>query len=163
LVDGTFSLEWNPDDSEPSPDCAGYDEMPNLVYFNLVSDGSLDGVTKTITINAPIPAGAMHKQYSWQHQICLRAPYAFPAFEIADLLRVVSNANFGGNTAEMVAGAGTGAPEDDRWQGLLFDCGLVGGTDPCIISRTVTTAPTPSSAGAVTIVLRMPAGDPWAR
>lgn len=162
-VSGTLATEWDPE-GEPAPDCAGYEEMPSTVFFNLSGGtGSFAGLTKTVTLVAPIPAGSTSKDEAWEHQVCFRAPYAFPGFEIADLLHVVTDADFVHTTAHQVAGAGTTATDDDRWQALLFTCSLVPSPEPCVISRTVTIAPTANTPGSVTIVLRVPAGDPWAR
>jgi hypothetical protein len=161
-VAGTLVTEWDPA-GEPAPDCAGYDEMPSTLFFNLAGAGSLTGLTKTVTLVAPIPAGSTTKNQAWQQQVCFRAPYAFPGFEIADLLQIVSTGTFATTTAKQVAGVGTASTTDDRWQGLLFSCSLIPALAPCIISRTITVAPTATTAGSATIVLRVPAGDPWAR
>ena len=146
-VDGTLELEWDPDGGEV-PNCPNYQGMNNTVFFNLTnSSNSLVGLTKTIQLVIPNDPS---KSSLADYQVCFRAPYAFSGWnaDTASLFELM--------TSEFPAATPADEVQPGRWQGLLFNCTLPGASAPCILSRATV-------SGGVSIVLRVPAGDPWAR
>lgn len=139
-VDGEFVLQW--DNGGDVPDCPGYTEMDHTVFFNVTS-GSSSGM-KLVTLK--IPTDANHVALA-DYQVCFRAPYVFSGWTVDNIFDVMTSDTPGATPAPLVG---------DKYEALLFNCSSAGATPPCIASRTLI-------SGGAQIVLRVPAGDPWAR
>ena len=145
-------------------DCAGYAEFGDRLFFDVQTTGSLSGLTKTVTVTKPIPAGLPSGAgEEWRYQVCFqsRDPFAAIAYSsdaqanFDTLLKALSGGNVT-SAAELVPVAARviGDKSAPEYRGLLPQCSLVSGVAPCLDG-------TPTFAnGKVTFIGKVPAADP---
>jgi hypothetical protein len=159
-LNATLTARWVTNDI----DCAGYTEFGDRLFFDVQTTGSLSGLTKTVTVTKPIPAGLPSGPgEEWRYQVCFQSRDQFAAIAYSTnaqanfdtLLKALSGGNVT-SPAELV-------PEDarvigdksaDEYRGLLPQCSLVNGVAPCV------DGPPTFANGNVTFTGKVPAADP---
>src|SRR5262249_29711610 len=145
-------------------DCAGYTEFGDRLFFDVDTQQSLAGLTKTVTVTKPIPAGMPSGAgEEWRYQVCFQSRDQFRAIAYStnaqdnfDTLLKALSGNDVTTAAETVPEAQRvlGDKSAPEYRGLLPQCSLVNDVAPCLAG------PPTFANGKVTWVGKVPAADP---
>ncbi len=146
-------------------DCQGYTEFGDRLFFDVqLLQGSLAGLTKTVIVTKPIPAGMPSGAgEEWRYQVCFQSRDQFAAITYSSdaqtnfdaLLKALSGGSVTSPAEVVPVGARViGDLSQDEYRGLLPQCSLVNDVAPCLVGL-------PTFAdGKVTFVGKVPAADP---
>jgi hypothetical protein len=145
-------------------DCAGYAEFGDRLFFDVQTTGSLSGLTKTVTVTKPIPAGLPSGAgEEWRYQVCFQSRDPFAAIAYSTDAQTNFETLLKALSGDSVTTAAELVPVDARvigdksapeYRGLLPQCALVSGVVPCLDGL-----PTFAN-GKVTFIGKVPAADP---
>jgi hypothetical protein len=145
-------------------DCPGYTEFGDRLFFDVDTQQSVAGLTKTVVVTKPIPNGMPSGPgEEWRYQVCFQSRDHFkaivfsgdPQVNFDNLLKALSGVDVTVDAPEVPVNQRVlGDKSAPEYRGLLPQCSLVNNVAPCLVGPPV------FNGGLVTWTGKVPAADP---